>query len=119
MLFFGCRHPDEDYLYRDEFEAYAGDGTLSKLETAFSRVSGQPKTYVQHRLREMGERVHGIMEQGGTVYICGDGAHMAKDVRAALADILVKHGGMSGGEAESELQGMVSGGRLVVEVWEP
>jgi sulfite reductase alpha subunit-like flavoprotein len=48
-LFFGCRTADEDYLYREEFEAMAADGTLTKLETAFSRagpekVSESPRT---------------------------------------------------------------------------
>src|SRR5436309_2116845 len=46
MLFFGCRHPDQDFLYRDELQAYAASG-IAELHTAFSRGDG-PKTYVQH-----------------------------------------------------------------------
>src|SRR5207253_2925403 len=46
MLFFGCRHPEQDFLYRDELQAYAADG-ITELHTAFSRGDG-PKTYVQH-----------------------------------------------------------------------
>jgi NADPH-ferrihemoprotein reductase len=34
-LFFGCRKPTEDYIYRDELEAYETSGTLSKLHLAF------------------------------------------------------------------------------------
>ena len=26
MLFFGCRHPDQDYLYADELKAWAAAG---------------------------------------------------------------------------------------------
>src|SRR5215217_2925024 len=50
MLFFGCRHPDQDYLYRDELHAWAADG-LARLSVAFSRVEGQPKVYVQDEIQ--------------------------------------------------------------------
>ena len=36
-LFFGCRGPAEDYLYGADWDAFLADGTLSRLETAFSR----------------------------------------------------------------------------------
>ena len=49
MLFFGCRHPEQDFLYADELKAFAADG-ITELHTAFSRADG-PKTYVQHRSR--------------------------------------------------------------------
>ena len=37
MLFFGCRHPEQDYLYADELKAFAADG-ITELHTAFSRA---------------------------------------------------------------------------------
>ena len=46
MLFFGCRHPDQDFLYADELKSLASGG-ITELFTAFSRGDG-PKTYVQH-----------------------------------------------------------------------
>src|SRR6187200_810065 len=46
MLFFGCRHPDQDFLYADELKAFAAAG-IAELHTAFSRGEGA-KTYVQH-----------------------------------------------------------------------
>src|SRR5262249_34478623 len=39
MLFFGCRHPDQDFLYADELKAFAADG-ICELRTAFSRADG-------------------------------------------------------------------------------
>src|ERR1700744_4559909 len=45
MLFFGCRHPDQDFLYADELKGLAASG-ITELFTAFSRADG-PKTYVQ------------------------------------------------------------------------
>jgi len=46
VLFFGCRHPQQDFLYANELEAFAADG-ICELHTAFSRA-GERKTYVQH-----------------------------------------------------------------------
>src|SRR5690348_16389601 len=40
MLFFGCRHPEQDFLYADELKAFAADG-ITELYTAFSRADGQ------------------------------------------------------------------------------
>ena len=50
-LYFGCRNADEDFLYGDEFQAFVKDGTLDRLETAFSRA-GPEKVYVQHHMLE-------------------------------------------------------------------
>src|SRR5947208_15718623 len=48
MLFFGCRHPDQDFLYADELKAFEADG-ITELHTAFSRAQGR-KTYVEKRI---------------------------------------------------------------------
>src|SRR5206468_8100131 len=54
MLFFGCRHPDQDFLYRDELKAFEAGG-ITELHTAFSRGDG-PKTYVQHLVAANAEK---------------------------------------------------------------
>jgi len=38
ILFFGCRDPDKDFLYKDEIEFY-GKNNIIELYTAFSRIS--------------------------------------------------------------------------------
>lgn len=45
LLFFGCRHPDKDYIYREELESYKDAGVLSELNVAFSRYTDN-KVYV-------------------------------------------------------------------------
>ena len=85
MLFFGCRHPEQDYLYADELKAFAADG-ITELHTAFSRGDG-PKTYVQHLVAAQKDRVWSLIEQGAIVYVCGDGGKMEPDVKAALVAI--------------------------------
>ena len=85
MLFFGCRHPEQDFLYADELKAFAADG-ITELHTAFSRADGQ-KTYVQHLVAAQKDRVWNLIEQGAIVYVCGDGGKMEPDVKAALVAI--------------------------------
>ena len=85
MLFFGCRHPDRDYLYADELKAFAADG-ITELHTAFSRADG-PKTYVQNLVAAQQDRVWSLIENGAIIYVCGDGGKMEPDVKAALVAI--------------------------------
>ena len=42
-LMFGCHHPDEDHLYREEMLEMAWKGVLHEVHTACPRLSGQPK----------------------------------------------------------------------------
>mmetsp|Transcript_33871 Transcript_33871/g.61155 ORF Transcript_33871/g.61155 Transcript_33871/m.61155 type:complete len:823 (+) Transcript_33871:191-2659(+) len=132
-LFFGCRREDEDYLYKDDLESFVSDGTLSHLKVAFSRpapitasqnnndtVSSPPpaKTYVQHLVaREGAALAKVICEKNGHVFICGDGAHMAKDVHAALEALLVQHRGMTAELASNYLAAMLKAHRYVKDVW--
>jgi len=116
-LFFGCRNREEDFLYRNELEGFAASGHLTHLVTAFSR-EGADKVYVQHRMKGVGAQLSAaILDQGGYVMICGDGAHMAKDVNQCLVDILVEHGGLSAQEATAKLAEMTKQRRYVRDIW--
>ena len=54
MLFFGCRHPEQDFIYADELKGWAERGVM-QLHTAFSRA-GERKVYVQDLIREQAAR---------------------------------------------------------------
>ncbi|MCH2163880.1 MAG: cytochrome P450 [Marinovum sp.] len=114
-LFFGCRHPDQDYIYRDELEAFAADG-ITDLHVAFSRQEKR-KVYVQDLLREQREQVWDMLEAGAHVYVCGDGARMEPDVRRALTLIYSEEKDVGPEAADAWLQSLISEGRYALDVW--
>jgi NADPH-ferrihemoprotein reductase len=86
IMFFGCKHRDEDYIYRDELEAYCRDGTITMLQTAFSREQAH-KVYVQHLIEQQGETVwQAVAKQEGHVYVCG-ATRMGSDVMSAIGQV--------------------------------
>jgi sulfite reductase (NADPH) flavoprotein alpha-component len=91
-LFFGEQRSASDFFYRDEFEKYQADGVLTKFDTAFSRDQDF-KIYVQHRILERAQEFYDWFENGAIFYICGDASRMAKDVDAALHEVVQKAGG--------------------------
>jgi sulfite reductase (NADPH) flavoprotein alpha-component len=98
-LFFGERSASADYLYRDELEAMRADGHLTRLDTAFSRDQDR-KIYVQDRMLERAQTFWSWLQEGASVYVCGDAVRMAKDVHAAIQTIVAEQGGMSTDAAE-------------------
>ena len=84
-LFFGDRRFTHDFLYQLEWQEALEDGSLTRIDLAFSR-DGPRKVYVQDRLRARARDVVDWLEGGALLYVCGDAKAMAKDVRAALVD---------------------------------
>ena len=105
MLFFGCRHPEQDYIYADELREHAEAGIVD-LHAAFSRHDGK-KTYVQDLLKDQADRVRALIEQGAIVYVCGDGGRMEPDVKRALATMY----------GEAALAKLAADNRYVLDVW--
>lgn len=88
-LFFGMRHPQNDFLYGEEFSRWQADGRLSRLNTAVSR--GEGPSYVQDALRAQGSEVARLMRDGARIMVCG-GRGMAAGVADALGDVLAPVG---------------------------
>ena len=57
------------------------------MDVAFSRDRSD-KVYVQHRMKEQARDLFAWLEDGAHVYVCGDAAHLAPDVHAALIDVV-------------------------------
>ncbi len=115
LLFFGCRHPDQDFLYREELEAFAAAG-LAEVFAAFSRHEGK-KTYVQDLIREQRDRVIALARQGAKLYVCGDGSRMEPDVRRALTTLYAEEADTDMTAAEAWMEDMTAKNRYVLDVW--
>ena len=115
MLFFGCRHPDQDYIYADELQRFASQG-LMQLHVAFSRRNGS-KDYVQHLIERHADAVWDLLERDAVVFVCGDGSKMEPDVRRTLAAIHRRRTGSSEQAAEAWLNDLSAQNRYVLDVW--
>jgi len=86
-LFFGDQHQATDFLYEELWDEMLSDGTLTRLDTAFSRDQVE-KIYVQNRIREHAAELYDWLQRGAYFYVCGDASRMAKDVERALLDAI-------------------------------
>lgn len=93
-LFFGERSATTDFLYREELEQMVVDQHLTRLDLAFSRDQ-QEKIYVQDRMLQQGAMFWAWLQEGASIYVCGDASRMAKDVDKTLHKIVERHGGMA------------------------
>ena len=115
-LFFGEQRQATDFYYRDELAALCEEGTLDRLDTAFSRDQ-RNKIYVQDRMREHGHRVWRWLEGGAHLYVCGDASRMAKDVDRALREIITLHGGLTAQAADAYVKRLAGDKRYVRDVY--
>ncbi|MBV4539530.1 bifunctional nitrate reductase/sulfite reductase flavoprotein subunit alpha [Pseudomonas vlassakiae] len=91
-LFFGEQYAATDFYYQVQLQAWQASGHL-RLDTAFSRDQAE-KIYVQQRMLEQGAQLWQWLEAGAYFYVCGDAQRMAKDVDAALREVIAVHGGV-------------------------
>lgn len=115
-LVFGNRHAADDFLYQLEWQQALKDGALHRLDVAFSRDQAE-KRYVQHVLRERGAELYDWLAGGAHLYVCGDAAQMARDVHAALAEIVATYGGKTPEAAQALLSEWLQDGRYARDVY--
>jgi sulfite reductase (NADPH) flavoprotein alpha-component len=115
-LFFGDQKAATDFLYADELHALRASGVLTRLDLAFSRDQPE-KIYVQHRMLEHAAELFAWLEQGAHFYVCGDASRMAKDVDAALHQIIERAGSRSPSEAAAYVQSLKAAKRYQRDVY--
>ncbi len=114
-LFFGEWHRDQQFLYGDYWQELVEAGKL-RLDTAFSRDQ-EHKIYVQHRMLEHGSELFSWLEQGAYFYVCGDAHRMAKDVDAALHQIVQVHGKCDEASAKEYIKKLKAAKRYLRDVY--
>jgi sulfite reductase (NADPH) flavoprotein alpha-component len=102
-LFFGERSAATDFLYREELESMIADKHLSRLDLAFSRDQEQ-KIYVQDKMLEQASQFWNWLQDGASIYVCGDASRMAKDVDRTLHSIVEQQGRLDTEAAKDYVQ---------------
>uniref|UniRef100_A0A8D3E5V8 NADPH--cytochrome P450 reductase n=1 Tax=Scophthalmus maximus TaxID=52904 RepID=A0A8D3E5V8_SCOMX len=117
VMYFGCRHKNEDYLYQEELEEAEKNGVLTQLNVAFSRDQEQ-KMYVQHLLKKHKEDLWKLINSDNAhIYVCGDAKNMAKDVQTTFHEIAEEIGGMVRTQATDYIKKLMTKGRYSQDVW--
>jgi cytochrome P450 / NADPH-cytochrome P450 reductase len=115
LLFFGCRHPDSDFLYADELRGFAELGVV-RMENAFSRADERCR-YVQDAMLDCADEVWGLLQQDAVVLVCGNAATMAPAVRSALRQIFRERTGTGEDDATAWLAGLRNANRFLEDIW--
>jgi len=105
-LVYGERTRAHDYHFEEEIASWLADGTLRRLDLAFSRDQAE-RVYVQHRLRESAAELRAWVSRGAAIYVCGSLNGMAGDIHRALDDIL----------GPDMVQGLMESGRYRRDVY--
>jgi sulfite reductase (NADPH) flavoprotein alpha-component len=115
-LLFGERQRAHDFLYEGELKAWLADGTLSRLDVAFSRDQAS-KDYVQHRMAENAADLWRWLQDGAHFYVCGDANRMARDVDAALRRIAMTEGSLDEAQARDWIVSLARQGRYQRDIY--
>jgi sulfite reductase (NADPH) flavoprotein alpha-component len=115
-LFFGDQHRQSDFLYGPTLEGWIKDGTLSRMDLAFSRDQ-KDKVYVQHRMIEQMADLWRWLQDGAHFYVCGDASRMARDVDAALRQIARAEGRLTEDQARDWIVSLARQGRYLRDIY--
>lgn len=115
-LFFGEQHFSLDFYYQTEIQEWLVTGTLTKLDTAFSRDQ-EKKIYVQDRIREKAKEFNRWLENGASLYICGQKKPMSTDVEQAIVAVIANQRNISSEDAKAVLEQLESEGKYQKDVY--
>ena len=114
-LYTGCRN-HSDFLYEDQLNAWLGQGVLTQLQVAFSRLSSQ-KVYVQTLMEQNAVALwQQLSHPQCHYYVCGD-ARMADNVFDVFMQIAKTEGGLDHLDAVAFFDRMKKERRFSTDVW--
>ena len=115
-LFFGDRQYTHDFLYQLDWQDAMADGSLTRLDLAFSRDTPE-KIYVQHKIWDRRRELVEWLDNGASFYVCGDAKNMAKDVRAALVAAYADVKSLSADAAEQAVAALERDTRYLTDTY--
>ena len=68
-------------------------------------------------IKENGKWINELLQQKSNFYVCGDAAHMAREVNEVLGQIISSERGVDAGKAEGIVKSMRSMGIYQEDVW--
>lgn len=86
LLFFGCRHPAQDDLYREELDRWQAMGAVD-VRRSYSRdpASSAGCAHVQDRLWADRREVQALWDRGAKVFVCG-----SREVGDAVREVAIR-----------------------------
>ena len=115
-LFFGDRQYTHDFLYQLDWQDALADGSLTRLDVAFSRDTPE-KVYVQHKIWDRRRDLNEWLDRGASFYVCGDAKNMARDVRAALVAAYADVKSLSADAAEQAVAALERDTRYLTDTY--
>lgn len=115
-LFFGEQHFVLDFYYQTEIQEWITTGVLNKFDVAFSRDQ-QHKIYVQDRIREKAAEFDEWLQNGASLYICGQKYPMGTDVENTITEVISASRGITLDQARQVLEDLEEQGRYQKDVY--
>ncbi|GAA4020792.1 cytochrome P450 [Allokutzneria multivorans] len=116
LCYFGCDHPDVDYLHRAEFEAAESAGAV-RMRPTFWKAPEHGWEFVQHRIAADADEVWELLEAGARVLVCGDGRRMSPAVRQSFLAIHAARTGADEAASQRWLDELIATDRYVEDVY--
>ncbi|EKM58057.1 uncharacterized protein PHACADRAFT_139651 [Phanerochaete carnosa HHB-10118-sp] len=118
VLFFGCRSPDEDYLYSDSDLKEWEELGVVELRPAFSRTPEKSEgcKYVQDRVWHDRRALDGLYEAGAKWFVCGSGK-VSSGVKVVLTAMIKESRGYDDKEAAGAFE-RATVGRFATDIFE-
>jgi sulfite reductase (NADPH) flavoprotein alpha-component len=115
-LFFGEQHFVLDFYYQTEIQEWITTGVLTKLDTAFSRDQ-ERKIYVQDRIKEKAKEFNNWIENGASIYVCGQKNPMSIDVEQVIVEVIASERNITIENAKKILEDLENKGKYQKDVY--
>jgi cytochrome P450/NADPH-cytochrome P450 reductase len=118
MFFFGCRSPDNDDLYRDEFDEWEKMGAVN-VYRSYSRApeKSEGARHVDDIMLAHKDKLIDLWKQGAKLYVCGSRG-VSESVRLAIVKLKMEKDGSDDEEGTKEWLESQRNVRYVADVFD-